>query len=113
MVSGLTARQAEILSLMRSDPDLRAPLCEAHPETRAEVAYGIDREFVLLPSDYLERRTPLRYSPGGCLEAYDAVAEIVTARLPFAEDAIAEDRERYFADRERERQVAEEVHGRP
>ncbi|HLU49637.1 MAG TPA: glycerol-3-phosphate dehydrogenase/oxidase, partial [Planctomycetota bacterium] len=55
------SRTLEILALCRENPELGEPLLQGLPELRAEVVYGLRREFVVYPEDFIARRTLLRF----------------------------------------------------
>jgi glycerol-3-phosphate dehydrogenase len=50
---------AEVLDLIRADPDLARPLADGHPYLRAEVAYAVTHENALHVEDVLTRRMRL------------------------------------------------------
>jgi glycerol-3-phosphate dehydrogenase len=50
---------AEVLDLIRADPELAQPLAEGHPYVRAEVAYAVTHENALHVEDVLMRRMRL------------------------------------------------------
>jgi glycerol-3-phosphate dehydrogenase len=50
---------AEVLDLIRADPELARPLADGHPYLRAEVAYAVTHEDALHVEDVLMRRTRL------------------------------------------------------
>jgi glycerol-3-phosphate dehydrogenase len=50
---------AEVLDLIRTDPELARPLAEGHPYLRAEVAYAVTHENALHVEDVLMRRMRL------------------------------------------------------
>jgi glycerol-3-phosphate dehydrogenase len=101
------ARMLEVLRLAAAEPGLAARLSPEHPTTRAEAVYGVLREHVTYPEDFLARRASLRFTPDGGRSAYDAVEEIIRARSSAIPRDLAAARERYFAEIEREDRLRE------
>jgi glycerol-3-phosphate dehydrogenase len=55
---------AEVLDLIRADPELVRPLAHGHPYVRAEVAYAVTHENALHVEDVLMRRMRLVFESG-------------------------------------------------
>ena len=96
------ARLRDVLRLVDTEPDLAAPLSPEHPTTRAEAVYGVLREHVVYPEDFLARRTTLRFTADGGRSAYDAVEAIIRARAPSPPRDLAAARSRYHEEVARE-----------
>jgi len=96
------ARLRDVLRLADTEPALAAPLSHEHPTTRAEAVYGVLREHVMYPEDFLARRTTLRFTADGGRSAYDAVEEIIRARSPSPPRDLAAARARYHEEISRE-----------
>lgn len=91
------ARLDAVLRLAESDEALSCPLVEGMAETGAEVVYGIQREFVTYPEDFLSRRTTRRFSRDGGRALYDAVEELIRRHATVIPVDLDEARSRYFA----------------
>ncbi|MEX2245865.1 MAG: glycerol-3-phosphate dehydrogenase/oxidase [Dehalococcoidia bacterium] len=75
------SRRAEVEELLRGEPVLRERICEHHPETLAQVAYAVEREFAQSLGDVLLRRLPVGWSRCHALDGVEAVAGVMTSRL--------------------------------
>ncbi len=95
------ARLNRVLEPALKDPALAEPV--APGVLRAEIRLSIREEWVAYPEDFLLRRTPLRFTPGGGRNVYSIIEQEIRAAAgagaPHNLDAA---RERYFARLEEE-----------
>jgi glycerol-3-phosphate dehydrogenase len=72
---------AEVLGLVRANPELARPLVQGHPYLRAEVAYAVTHEDALHVEDVLLRRTRLFIESAGSGTAAAAEVSAIMGRL--------------------------------
>ena len=84
-----------VLELTRQDPDLAKPIREDDLAIWAQLAYGIEREWVYTTADFLLRRTPLGMAPGLAADIAAPVAERLGRRLGRSPEEIAQDIAQY------------------
>jgi glycerol-3-phosphate dehydrogenase len=79
------ARAPEVLRLVKSDPDLGAPLVDGLAPLRAEVAFGARDEMAITIEDVLARRIGLQaYGWRDAIRAAPAVADLLARELTWA-----------------------------
>jgi glycerol-3-phosphate dehydrogenase len=86
----------DVLELARTAPGLGEPLGADVAELRAEVVHAVEKEFVVYPADFLERRTTLRYNQNNGRPVYDAVETLIQERGTADPTQLAAARARYF-----------------
>ena len=90
-----------VLELIRREPPLGARLAEGRPVVLAEVSYAVEREMCRSVTDFLARRTPLRFMEHQGLDAAPQVAREMARLLswtPLTAQAQADDYRRYLAE---------------
>lgn len=93
-------RALDILKRWQVDSELAQPITAGVSETRAEVVYGIESEFVAYPVDFLARRTTLRLQQDEWQSVYDAVESLIREHAPVVPAGLSAARDRYFAARQ-------------
>jgi glycerol-3-phosphate dehydrogenase len=88
---------AEVLDLVRADPELARPLADGHPYLRAEVAYAVTHENALHVEDVLMRRMRLVFeSADSGAGAAAQVSEIMGRLLGWNRRKRADETRRYL-----------------
>lgn len=85
----------KVLEMARQDASLARPLSEDSPALWAQLAYGVEREWVCTTADFLLRRTPLGLGPGMAAHLAGPVAEWIGRRLGRDPQEVARDMEEY------------------
>lgn len=75
------ARAEAVRTLERDDPSLAAQVCAHNPETLAQVAYAVEREFAATAGDALLRRLPAGWSRCHAVDGLDAILAVMGERL--------------------------------
>ena len=84
-------RHREVLAVTDSDPSLRQPLCEHHPDLRAQVAHAVRRELASRLSDVYLRRTGIGTSDCRGLDCVEGGARVLGGALGWDEMRIEEE----------------------
>src|SRR5690606_19179945 len=86
-----------VLEFAQKDPELAKPIRQDDVAIWAQLAYGVEREWVYTTADFLLRRTPLGLAPGLAADVAAPVAEWIGRRLGRSAEDVARDIAHYEA----------------
>jgi glycerol-3-phosphate dehydrogenase len=89
------SRYRQVLAISDSDPALREPLCQHHPDLKAQVIYAVRKEFASRLSDVYLRRTGIGTSDCKGLDCVEAGAATMGRELGWSKERVAEEIESY------------------